>query len=575
MALTVEEVQAILTLKDELSDKLQAINKNLSSTEGSFGRLGMLAQSAIGVVTVGSFIGAIKQVGNYAGAIDDMSKRTGIGAETIQRLSFAAEQNGASIEAVIQSLDFMSRKLVGGTDSTVSALDALKLNMDAVRSLSMDKAFIIIAQALEQVNDPMQRAALRTELLGRASGQLQSMMKDLPMTMAQTVAMTDEMVKKGDELGDAFDSLLTIGKVLLASVLVPLGPVLKGVADAAQEAASAISSIVSTDAFKKMLGPMAIFDETVKKSTDSVTKLAMEKMALTSAMTAGQGALKAATMSTSEIKAAEDQLTESVKKHIKEVEALDALMAKLSGKEAAKSAQDYVTAVENLGGVSKLSAAAMAEVNAELLKAIELGGPVTQVMVDMEVATRKLLVNTSSLSKSFLYLGPAISDTRKESEAYTLMIEAQEAATAAFIEANEAYLKSLGDGFAIIGAVEKAHKAAGAAAVVSTSAATQGYALMTNQIELSADAIRAWINLQKFTSAANAVLAESPFSTSPTQLQRISQIPTPGGAGGGMGTINITINGSVLGNKDEIARVVGDAIFDRYRSQGGRTSFGV
>lgn len=45
------------------------------------------------------------------------------------------------------------------------------------------------------------------------------------------------------------------------------------------------------------------------------------------------------------------------------------------------------------------------------------------------------------------------------------------------------------------------------------------------------------------------------------------------GAGGYLGTgspINITINGSVLGNKDEIARVVGDAVTSSYRSGGNR-----
>ena len=45
------------------------------------------------------------------------------------------------------------------------------------------------------------------------------------------------------------------------------------------------------------------------------------------------------------------------------------------------------------------------------------------------------------------------------------------------------------------------------------------------------------------------------------------------GAGGYLGTgapISITINGSVLGNKDEIARVVGDAVTSSYRSGGNR-----
>lgn len=47
--------------------------------------------------------------------------------------------------------------------------------------------------------------------------------------------------------------------------------------------------------------------------------------------------------------------------------------------------------------------------------------------------------------------------------------------------------------------------------------------------------------------------------------------PLLAGAGGFLGRgVNITINGSVLGNKDEIARVVGDAVTSSYRSGGNR-----
>lgn len=44
----------------------------------------------------------------------------------------------------------------------------------------------------------------------------------------------------------------------------------------------------------------------------------------------------------------------------------------------------------------------------------------------------------------------------------------------------------------------------------------------------------------------------------------------PNGAGGSRLTVNITVNGSVLGNKDEIARAVGDALMARLRAQGMR-----
>ena len=223
--------------------------REVDKTNQTLGRLesaaGLAAKTIAGAFTATAILGAIKAVGDWAGQIDDVSKRLGISAEAVQRLSFAADQNGASIALVTTAITEMGRRLVEGEDSTVGAVRALGLSMEALRASSPDQAFITLARAIAEVPDPMQRSALAFDLFGRSGTQLLPMMQNLSEDMARATVASDGMVKMGDQLGDAFDSLLTIGKVLLAAVIVPLAPLLSGLATAASAVVNAFGVMAS------------------------------------------------------------------------------------------------------------------------------------------------------------------------------------------------------------------------------------------------------------------------------------------------------------------------------------------
>lgn len=94
-------------------------------------------------------------------------------------------------------------------------------------------------------------------------------------------------------------------------------------------------------------------------------------------------------------------------------------------------------------------------------------------------------------------------------------------------------------------------------AAAATDKVTQSFAAMGSAVG-------------KATAMAGQGLGGSTAGMAPSWSQ--SLVPRYG-AGGYLGTgapISITINGSVLGNKDEIARVVGDAVTSSYRSGGNR-----
>lgn len=228
MALTVEEVQAVLSLKDELSSKLDTVNKNVDKTGSAFSGMGKMLVGAFSVAAVTS---AVKSYMDFTGTLTDMSAKTGIGVEALQRLKFAAEQNGGSLDQVTRSVTKLGIKLAGGDNTAAGALDALGLSFDNIRSMAPDKAFTTIADAIAKVPDPMDRSKLAMDLFGKSGAELLPMMQgNLSETAKEAdrlgIVMGKDAVAAGDKFGDSLDALLLVGQSMIGQVLGPMIPAL-------------------------------------------------------------------------------------------------------------------------------------------------------------------------------------------------------------------------------------------------------------------------------------------------------------------------------------------------------------
>ncbi|HEY1302227.1 MAG TPA: hypothetical protein VGF24_01675 [Vicinamibacterales bacterium] len=103
--------------------------ESLTGTIKTFGTTLAASFSACAIVAV------IGRTGEWAGHIDHLSKKLGISAESVQRLDFAAQQSGSSIDAIGQSIAILSRHLVAGDTSAVTALERLGLAGNAITNL--------------------------------------------------------------------------------------------------------------------------------------------------------------------------------------------------------------------------------------------------------------------------------------------------------------------------------------------------------------------------------------------------------------------------------------------------------
>jgi hypothetical protein len=145
-----------------------------------------------------------------------------------------------------------------------------------------------------------------------------------------------------------------------------------------------------------------------------------------------------------------------------------------------------------------------------------------------------------------------------------------------------------------------AHREAGAVAKQASDQTTAGWQGVAQQVTITGDAVKEWINLMRYSAEANAILSENRLFTSTSQLQRIAAIPRqhggPVSAGqpyvvgekrpelfvperngtilpnAGGNTYNVTthvhVDGSILSTAAQLRDVVSSAIVDVFKSGG-------
>lgn len=193
-------------------------------------------QLLVGLFSARAILGAANQVLDFTGKLSDLEGKTGVTAEALQRLNFVTSQSGVGLEQIANAAVQLGRRLVNGDASAVQAVQRLGLSLSDLIAQGPEQAFYAIGQAVASVPNPMERAALATDLFGRTGADL------LPAFTANMRSVADEaqrsgailsndLVRSGEAAGDALTRLKTIGLSLVGQLLIPMLPAVEAVAN--------------------------------------------------------------------------------------------------------------------------------------------------------------------------------------------------------------------------------------------------------------------------------------------------------------------------------------------------------
>ncbi len=397
------------------------------------------ALTTFAIDAVGSAISYVKSLGaemlDMGAQMTALANKTGVSATALQELKFAAEQNGNSLEQVTNAVTTMAKKLEQAPQGARDAIRDLGLDFQALQSMAPEEAFTTIASAIAQIPDPMQQAALATQVFGGAAADI------LPTIKSDMAGLSDEARRLGlvidnetiaalDALASSMDALSATIKGKLVAELTPFVPLLRLVVDGARESAGAVEqadsawssfwrtaqqAVLQTSgahqvfqtaqrdaellalAFSKAEGPAKGFADGIdaaakaaKEGGKPITDLAQALDAITKANRHATGVALDAEAALELLGAG---LTEDKRKAEEAAAAADkwaAALDRLTGRDILKGAAELTRQIKDAGGASALTADEFKKAGEQFAKAILLSKDrsVPQLWLDIAIATQ-------------------------------------------------------------------------------------------------------------------------------------------------------------------------------------------
>ncbi|MFZ5831466.1 MAG: hypothetical protein ACOY3P_15385 [Planctomycetota bacterium] len=218
----------------EATTKFSAAGRGLDALiPTSFASRFLSAGAALGAATAAyrDFI----SVGRYV----DLRGQTGASIELLSTLDYAAKQTGTSLETVTTAFRSMARVITmagAGKQEGVFALEQLGLTFEHMSRLNPDLQFRRIADALNQVADPTEKAALAMRVFGESGSQLVPLiaqLNELEVSAKKVNAVIGtDMARAAKELDDTMTDLHEVLKSLGRDFMTEIGPGMRNVAKA-------------------------------------------------------------------------------------------------------------------------------------------------------------------------------------------------------------------------------------------------------------------------------------------------------------------------------------------------------
>ena len=184
-----------------------------------------LAGLALQAIKTGAAF-AIDLVTGFAAAGDEIaktSKQLGVGAQSLQRLTFAAERSGVSSASLQRSIRTLQVGLIDarekGVGPAADGLALLGLQLEDIPVDDAEAAFGVISDALQNVESEAERSSIAADLFGQRAGiELKSLLVEGSEGIRELGDRAEELggvlgedaLGSAEQLTDAFTDLQTL-----------------------------------------------------------------------------------------------------------------------------------------------------------------------------------------------------------------------------------------------------------------------------------------------------------------------------------------------------------------------------
>jgi predicted transcriptional regulator len=201
MAIELEAIQGIIKLKDEYTETLETVHKNLEKFGGQHASwvtnlVSGEALVATAFVAAGVVVGAeLVKLGNEAeevgATIGRMAMTFNVPVDALSDLRFAIIAAGGDFDTFGNSMFMFQKRLEDNSDAVDKGLQKLGLSVREIRELRPDEQFLKISDAVRSAGTDVNKSAVAFEIFGRQGREI------LPLLLKPLADLTEESEKLG------------------------------------------------------------------------------------------------------------------------------------------------------------------------------------------------------------------------------------------------------------------------------------------------------------------------------------------------------------------------------------------
>lgn len=229
---------------------LDAARKNLRAFGTAVTAIGA-GVAGLGTAGLGGLFAAAKSFSDAGDKIDKAAIRTGLSAEAVSELGFAAEQSGSSLEGFEKGFRKFQQMLgdaAKGEPMAVEALNEIGLSVEALMAMHPDDQVYALADAIAAIDDPARRTEAAMGILGKAGADLIPLFEggaDAVRALRKEaeelgLTFTEADAKSAAALNDALNALTRQLKALWQWIGSAVAPALSDMLRAASPVVSAV-----------------------------------------------------------------------------------------------------------------------------------------------------------------------------------------------------------------------------------------------------------------------------------------------------------------------------------------------
>jgi hypothetical protein len=205
-SLQIDILANIARLQSDMDKATRSVGGAMSSIEKSVG-FAQKALLGLGVgVSFAALIGQVNKAVDTLAKLDDMAQKTGSSVENLSRLQKVASQFGQDFGSVDAAISKLARGLSGIDDAggkTSKALQAIGISAQFVKSNDPSQVMVQVAKNLQNYRDGAEKAAVATDLFGKAGVEILPYLNDLAENVDKYTGSTAEAAAKAAAFQDA------------------------------------------------------------------------------------------------------------------------------------------------------------------------------------------------------------------------------------------------------------------------------------------------------------------------------------------------------------------------------------